>query len=180
MRKTMQRLHCLMDRCVSVIHDICACSTGLFMFLLFVQVFLRYVFSRPLYGLDELVTALMIWSMALGFVVVYWHNEHATIEFLLKHLPRWGVKCVYHMINLLALLSGFVLIPGGIRLFGMQVKTVPLGGLPFPRAYYYALSITVMGVMLVILAVIRTVEYILTGDDRIMTDRPVEGGVNVD
>ena len=38
-----------------------------FMVLLFFQVVMRFVFKHPIYGIDEAVTALMIWSMCLGW-----------------------------------------------------------------------------------------------------------------
>lgn len=39
---------------------------------------------------------------------------------------------------------------------------LPQGGLPFTKAYYYALPMIVMGAMMTICAVYRIVEYILT------------------
>ena len=41
-----------------------------FMALLFFQVVMRFVFKHSLYGIDEAVTALMIWSMCLGWCTV--------------------------------------------------------------------------------------------------------------
>ena len=43
----------------------------LFMGLLCFQVMMRFVFKHPIYGIDESVTALMIWSMSLGWCTVY-------------------------------------------------------------------------------------------------------------
>jgi hypothetical protein len=44
----------------------------------------------------------------------------------------------------------------------MQIKQPPQGGIPFSRAYYSALPMIVMGVMLIILSAYRIVEYICT------------------
>lgn len=176
----LRKIHKYLDRFVSIVHDLAACTTALFLGFLFVQVFMRYFFNKPIYGLDELVTALMIWSMSLGFAIVYWENEHATIEFLMKYLPKVGKKIVYFMTNIIVLIEAIVFVPGGIKLFTMQAKTIPLGGLPFTKAYYYALPIIVMGILLFILSAFRAVEYAVTGDDTIMTSKPVEGGVNID
>ncbi|MDR3249421.1 MAG: TRAP transporter small permease [Treponema sp.] len=156
-------------------------TIGVFMSLLFFQVFMRFVFNSPIFGLDEMVTALMIWSMALGCPTVYWANEHAVIEALLKLFPSWGKKIVYHLTNLTVLVTSLVYVPGGIVLFKMQNRLRPVGGLPFSKAWYYALPVTVMGVLLVIFALYKTIAYIATGEDRLV--KPVtgeEGGVTLD
>lgn len=179
-KTVLHRIHVVFDKVNSIIHGIAAGSTGLFLGILFIQVFMRYVFKRPIYGLDELVIALMVWSMALGFAVVYWENEHATIELLMKYLSRLGKKIVYHCTNIIVLICSISIIPGGFRLFKIQSKTIPLGGLSFTRAYYYALPLIVMGCLLLIMSTFRTIEYAFTGDDSIMTAKPAEGGVDVD
>jgi len=176
----LRRIHVFLDKVVDIVHGISACTTGLFLAILFVQVFMRYVFKSPIYGLDELVVALMVWSMALGFAVVYWGNEHAIIEMFLRRSPGLVRRIVYNITNLIALCCAIVLIPGGVKLFRLQVKTIPLGGLFFPRAYYYALPIIAMGALLLVTSAFRTAEYAITGDDSIMTSTPAEGGVNVD
>jgi TRAP-type C4-dicarboxylate transport system permease small subunit len=118
--------------------------------------------------------------MALGFAVVYWGNEHAIIEMFLRRSPGLVRRIVYNITNLIVLCCAIVLIPGGVKLFRLQVKTIPLGGLFFPRAYYYALPIIAMGALLFVTSAFRTAEYAITGDDSIMTSTPAEGGVNVD
>ena len=173
-------IHSALGKANSFIHSIAACSTGLFLAILFIQVFMRYVFKSPIYGLDELVIALMVWSMSLGFAVVYWENEHATIELLLKYFPKSGKKAVYFLTNIIVLICSVSLVPGGIKLFILQSRTISLGGLFFSRAYYYALPIIVLGFLLSVMSAFRTLEYAITGDDSIMTSKPAEGGVNVD
>ena len=59
-------------------------------------------------------------------------------------------------------ITSLVFVSGGITLFGLQVTKLPQGGLPFTKAYYYALPMIVMGAMMTICAVYRIVEYILT------------------
>lgn len=179
-RNVFCRVHVFFDKAVSIIHGISACTTGLFLAILFIQVFMRYVFKSPIYGLDELVVALMVWSMALGFCVLYWKNEHAKIELLLKYLPQIGKKLAFHSTNIIVLVCSIALVPGGITLFKIQSKTIPLGGLFFTRAYYYALPLIVMGCLLSIMSAFRTVEYAITSDDSIMTSKPIVGECDVD
>jgi hypothetical protein len=97
MTKILEAVHRCLEKFVSLVHDFAAVITGLFILICFLQVTLPYVFNSPIYGADEIVVALMIWSMALGFTVLYWNNEHAVIEFLLRKLPRFFYSyCLQH------------------------------------------------------------------------------------
>jgi TRAP-type C4-dicarboxylate transport system permease small subunit len=166
---------------VNGINLLAGITIGVFMTLLFVQVFMRFVFNNPIFGMDEMVTALMIWSMALGCPTVYWVNEHAVIEAILKRFPAWGRHCVYHLTNVVVLITSLVYIPGGIRLFQMQNRLRPVGGLPFSKAWYYALPVLIMGILLVVFSLFKTIGYIITREDRLV--KPVsgdEGGIILD
>ena len=63
-------------KAIGKVNDVLEVFTGyaifVFMLLLFLQVVMRFVFKRPIYGIDEAVVALMIWSMCLGWCTVYW------------------------------------------------------------------------------------------------------------
>ncbi len=174
--KTLDVIHQAINRVNSFVHNLGAIATALFLSLLFVQVVLRYVFNSPIYGLDELVTALMVWSMALGFAIVYWENEHASIEFVMKKLPRWSQVSVYILTNVIVFASSLIMIYGGAVLFKLQLRTIPLGGLPFSRAYYYALPVAVMGALMAFMSAFRFIKYLITRDDKIMTEKTVRGG----
>jgi TRAP-type C4-dicarboxylate transport system permease small subunit len=181
----MTRIIYLIERClgklVMGINVLAGLIIGAFMSLLVFQVTMRFVFNSPIFGIDELVTAMMIWSMALGCPTVYWANEHAVIEAILKRFPTWGKKTVYHFTNLIVLVTSFVYIPGGLILFRMQNRLRPVGGLPFSKAWYYALPVIVMGVLLVMFAVFKTVAYIITKEERLV--KPIteeEGGITID
>jgi TRAP-type C4-dicarboxylate transport system permease small subunit len=166
---------------VNGINLLAGITIGVFMGLLVFQVFMRFVFNNPIFGMDEMVTALMIWSMALGCPTVYWVNEHAVIEALLKRFPSWAKRCVYHLTNFIVLITSLVYIPGGISLFKMQNRLRPVGGLPFSKAWYYALPVLTMGILLVAFSLFKTIGYIITREDRLV--KPVsgdEGGIVLD
>jgi TRAP-type C4-dicarboxylate transport system permease small subunit len=181
MGAVIKRLEERINILVNGINILAGITIGVFMSLLVFQVFMRFVFNSPIFGVDELVTALMIWSMALGCPTVYWVNEHAVIEAILKRLPSWGKRCVYHLTNFIVLITSFVYIPGGIRLFQMQNRLRPVGGLPFSKAWYYALPVLIMGILLVAFSLFKTMGYIITREDRLV--KPVtgeEGGIILD
>ena len=63
------------DKLIDLLKTFTGYVIFLFMGLLCFQVIMRFVFKNPIYGIDEAVTALMIWSMSLGWCTVYWDNE---------------------------------------------------------------------------------------------------------
>ena len=64
--------------------------------------------------------------------------------------------------HVIVAVTSVAFITGGKLLFALQLNQLPQGGLPFSRAYYYALPMMVMGVMLTLCAIYRVVEYIVT------------------
>ncbi|KUO75831.1 MAG: hypothetical protein APF77_09170 [Clostridia bacterium BRH_c25] len=180
LKLAIQKVHKAIDKCINNLSTFTGYIVAAFMAILFLQVVMRFVFKNPIYGADELVTALMIWSMALGNTIVYWNNEHAVIEFCMKKAPNFVKVLMHHVTNLIVLITSSVYIPGGLSLFKMQQKLIPLGGLPFTKAYYYALPIIVMGVLLVVLSAFKTIEYIVTKDEKLLMPVREEGGIALD
>ena len=177
MKDLLRQIHRILDRFISLLSDLTALITFVFLISLFFQVMMRYVFTHPIYGIDEAVTAMMIWAMSLGFVEIYWNNENAVIEFIVDKCPHFVRVIVIYVTEFIVLIMGLVLVPTGRKLFSMQVKTIALGGLPFSKAYYYALPVTVMGFLLAVLAAFRIIEYTVTRDESIVTAAG-EGGSN--
>lgn len=155
-----------------------AVSSFTFIFILFVQVMLRYLFNSPIYGIEETVIALMVWYSALGSAVVYWEKGHASIIYFLKFMPAFVQIGIRHLSNLLILATSSVFIYGGIGLFKIQLHTMPVGGLPITRAYYYGLPMIVMGILLVLFSIYDTVEFFLMPKDVYLRQiKEEEGGV---
>ena len=153
------------DMGIQIITTIGALSSVVFLGAMFINVVLRYVFSCPVFWFDEMIVALLVWYSALGTVVCYWTNEHAVINFFLKFFNRSCKVFLMFMPHVLVAATSFVFVAGGIKLFGLQLNQLPQGGIPFSRAYYYALPMIVMGVLLTLCAIYRIVEYIKTPKD---------------
>ena len=152
----------------------------LFMGLLFFQVIMRFVFKNPIYGIDEAVTALMIWSMCLAWCVVYWENEHAILEFVMKRRSRVFRQIVFNLTNLVVFVITVAYIPASYVLFSMQKNMPAVGGLPFARAYYYALPVLVMSVIMLVLSGYKLIAFLLTGKEEICAPVVQEGGSVID
>ncbi len=181
MKSVIRKIEKGINKFINLLSITASWIIALFMLLLFIQVVLRYLFNSPVYGLDELVTAMMIWSMSIGWCTVYWANEHAVIEAIMKKAPPLFKHFMYHVTNIIVLVTHAVFIPGGLLLFKMQNAMTPVGGLPFSKAWYYALPILFMGIIMVILSAFKTIGYVITGDDKMIA--PVteeEGGIIID
>lgn len=151
-----------------------------FMMLLCFQVMMRYVFSRPIYGIDEAVTGLMIWCCAMAWCTVYWQNGHAILEFIVKRLPQRVRGVIFNFINVLIVVVTACYLSGGWKLFKLQLKQAPVGGLPFCKAYYYALPVLVMSVLLLVYSVYKLIAYFVLRDDLIVAPMPSGEGNAID
>ena len=151
-----------------------------FMALLCFQVMMRYIFSNPIYGIDEFVVALMIWSCSLAWATCYWQNGHAILEFIVKRAPEQIRRIIFNFINIIVLVINVVFIPGSLRLFNLQLKQAPVGGLSFCKAYYYALPVFVMSIILTVYNVYKLIAYPILRDDLIVAPEPSEGGNAID
>lgn len=161
------------DKIISCLRWVGMAQSAFFLGAIMVQVFLRYVVKKPIYGLDEWVAFMMIWYSAFGTVIVGWEEGHARIEFLLKKLPK-GWKMFWNIVEyMLMILCGVTYIIGATTLFKLQIRTAVLGGIPFSRAYYYALPMGVMGGLLILMGLVRLVEFIV---DRKGFSEIVRGG----
>lgn len=148
------------DWLVKAISSIAMVLQLIFMILLAVQILMRYFFNAPIYGIEESVTAMVVWFAAFGAVAVTNSNGHAQIEFFLRFFPKSWHKWLQCFVNALGVIIGFILIDGGKRQFKVQRLTAPAGGLPFSKCYYYALPMIVMAVLLIVVCVSRSVKLI--------------------
>lgn len=169
-----------MDKATDLLKTFVGYVIFVFMALLFFQVVMRFVFNNPIYGIDEAVTGLMIWSMSLAWCVVYWENEHAVLEFLMKKMPKWFRRIMFNITNVIVLVISWVYIPASWQLFQMQKNMPPVGGLPFSKGYYYALPVLVFNIIMLVMSLYKTVAFAATGDESICAPVIQEGGSVVD
>lgn len=163
--KKIRKVVVFTNKVVEFFRILCVVVSAFFMILMFVQVVLRYGFNAPLYGLDELVTCLMVWYCSIGSAIVFWEEAHAMIVYFLKFFPKKFQWAVEFCENILILIGAVVFVRAGMLLFALQSKTMPIGGLPFSRAYYSALPITLMGVAIALLEVVRFLRFLLDRED---------------
>ncbi len=148
------------DRVVQIISYIGMALQLIFMILLAVQIFLRYFFNSPIYGIEESVTAMVVWFAAFGTIAVTNANGHAQVEYFLRWFPKKWHKWIQLIVNVVGILMGVALFNGGLRQFKVQKIALPAGGLPFSKCYYYALPIIVMAALLCIVCTSRSIKLL--------------------
>ncbi len=176
MKKKILAVGKTLDRAVDILETITGYTVFAFMVLLFLQVTMRFVFKKPIYGIDEAVTALMIWTMSMGWCTVYWQNGHAVLEFIMKKRSAAFRRVMFNLINIIVMVITIAYIPASYTLFDMQKSMPPVGGLPFSRGYYYALPVLVMSLIMLVLCAYKTIAFFVTGEEDIVTAPEQEGG----
>lgn len=156
----IKKLIYVSEKFVGFLRLLCVLIAALFLSLIAAQVFMRYALNRPIYGLDEWVICMMIWFSSIGSAVVFWEEGHARIEYFLQFFPKpyrlfWNV-----MEYVSVVICGIIFIIGSKSLFALQIRTAVLGGIPFSRAYYYALPVGVLGGLLILLSLVRLAEFL--------------------
>src|SRR5215470_7851174 len=79
-------------------------------FLVFVNVVARYVFSRPLAGAEEILQLMDVWVVMLGAAVIVRENRHLNMDLLYLAMPPGLRRRVDVFITLLELALGVYVI----------------------------------------------------------------------
>ena len=180
MKHAIKKIGVVLDRFNNGLELLAGLAAFAMMAMLCFQVMMRYVFSSPIFGIDEAVVAIMVWVCAIGWATVYWQNGHAMLEFIVKHLGPMPRRIIFHCSNLIVLVISVIFIPASYMLFKMQENLRPVGGLPFGKAYYYALPVLVMSIIVLVYCIYKTVAYIVLDDESIVVPEAREEGNAID
>lgn len=80
----------------------CICLVAMLL-IIFVNVFLRYVFSRPLYWGDEMMIYLMLLMVYAGFGFALLEDAHIRVTTLFDRLPIKVRNVIWVIISLIAI-----------------------------------------------------------------------------
>ncbi len=91
--------------------------------LLLVNVFLRYLFSRPFSWAEEMSVLLIVWVVLLGAGLVQRKNEHVAISYVFDLFPvKWkAMTLIFGNLCICAVLVVHLL--SGINLLKLQMTT---------------------------------------------------------
>jgi len=108
-------------------------------FLIFVNVVARYVFSWPFAGAEEILQLMDVWVVMLGAAVIVRENRHLNMDLLYLAMPSRLRRAVDVFITLLELaLAGYVIAQAWrviALLWATDTRTVASG---IPLALMYA------------------------------------------
>jgi len=140
--------------------------TKLFMFIVYVfsavipvvlfsQVIFRYIFKRPLLGLEEIASASFIWVVIFGSAVLFKEKKHIIVDVAVQHVSPNVKKAAAFLADVIMSVILFVLIRSCFLALPLQkvYKSVVLG-IP-KRAHTVALMVSL------IFMLICTVESII-------------------
>lgn len=136
-----------MDKINKITEIISTAGIILIVFIILMQITMRYVFSFPLTWSDELARILHIWVVYLGTYIAVTKNEHVKVEYFMSFLPKKFEPTLQIFINLvcfgfvLSLIYSSVLVV--IKLSGARTATM---GLPMP----FVFSCTIIGSILML------------------------------
>ena len=134
------------------------------------QVVMRFVFQSPLTWSQELTLFLLIYLCYFSADIVYYRNEHISVDYFVELMPVKLRKMVSVFVNLLICLSlGFIL-PYSIKIIESQSDHVIAGVIPISKSYW-VLPLAICFALMIL----KCIEKIITS----LKDNPVIGKAEV-
>ena len=126
---------------------------GTLLALIILQVFLRFIFNNPIYWIEELVKVIIVWVNSIAIPIVYKEKGHPAIMFFLTKMSPKIREILNIFINIFICFLAITIGIASMELFKIQAKYSPIGGMPFSRAYYYALPTFVFSLLLLFFSI---------------------------
>jgi TRAP-type C4-dicarboxylate transport system permease small subunit len=109
----------------------------LIIFLTFVQVLLRYVFSNPVAWIEEMSRYLFVWIVFLGAALAFRRGEHIQVD-ILKNLGGRAFAVIATM-RMLATSAAILMLAWSGALVAWRNRSISSFTLPdFPAVLFYA------------------------------------------
>ena len=105
-------------------------------FLIFSQVFFRYVLNKPLSWTEEVSRHLMIWATFIAAAVAYRRNAHLGIDIFVKILPIKFQKIVSLSVYFIMMIYSFFIVFNGFNMADKTMRQIS-SGLGYKMGYIY-------------------------------------------
>jgi len=118
----------------------------------FIEVVMRYLFSRPISSVAELTQVLFPWMTFLAAIEITKNNEHLAITILRDKLPKKLKRINLIFIRLIMIFFSYYMIKSSVEI-SMASITIRLGVLRFlTRAHLYsAMTAAFIGILVVLI-----------------------------
>lgn len=92
------------------------------LFLMLLQVFMRYVVSRPLSWSEELAKYSMVWMAMLGSVIAIKRKAHLCVDMIVGYFPENIRKAVDYATKILSLIFFAVMVYYGVKYVQINLR----------------------------------------------------------
>jgi TRAP-type C4-dicarboxylate transport system permease small subunit len=100
------------------------------------QVVMRFVFQSPLTWSQELTLFLLIYLCYFSADVVYYRDEHISVDYFVELMPSKLRKAVFVFVNLLMCFSLLYILPYTVKIIRSQADHVIAGVVPISKSYW--------------------------------------------
>lgn len=160
----MQHLNKVMDKLNILLKSICSFFLIIMLVITFIQVVMRYVFSKPFMWAEEVTLAILIWFGYFAISVVVQEDDHMSIEFLYNMVGdkiRFFLSIVKHL-----LMIGFSIL---MTTYGYQMvnnaygKVLPASQMSRTLLY---IPITIAGVLITMFCIMHLINMFVKSDPK--------------
>lgn len=96
------------------------------LFLMALQIVMRYFFNNPLQWTDEISRMCMVWMTFLGSVIAFREGAHISVDLITNSLPQKAGRILLNITDILTLAFLLLLAFLGFKYVKMNYKTVSL------------------------------------------------------
>ncbi len=139
------------DRFIRIVDLASALAVVAMVGIVTIQIFLRYIFARPLFWADELAGWLFVWVIYLGASVLVRYDAHLTVEIITSRLSPRVNQWRRLFVNLLVLAFLILLFVQTIELL-QKFGATPSPAMKAPMVFFFGCGM--------LFATIGVIEYI--------------------
>ena len=131
---------------------------GVMVFLVFMNVVLRYGFNSGITESEELARFFFVWVVFLGAIAAHREKGHLGVDLLIGALPAPVQKVMYVIVNIIIVAVLFLIIDGSVKMAIINSNSYsPATGIPMSVLFFAAI---LAGVCMIIISIIHTIQYV--------------------
>ncbi|MCM3759988.1 TRAP transporter small permease [Alkalihalobacillus oceani] len=152
-----------MQKLLRILNGILTATITVFLssmvFLVFMNVVLRYVFESGITWSEEMARYLFVWIVFLGAIAAFKDRSHLGVDILIGSLPPKAQKALYvfNQVVIIGLMS--IVINGGVKMIQVNSNSYgPATGIPLSVLFIAA---TLAAVVIILMSLIQTFQYVV-------------------
>jgi len=144
LKKSLRDIHKINFLIISNIEEYLIVASLVFnVFLIFIQVIMRYIFHSSLFWSEELARYIFIWQIWLGFSLGFKYGQHIRVKIIFRYLSNKGKHTLEIFVLFLCLIFGlFLMFNSGFLVQQLFIRNALSPAMRLPLCYMYT-SVTV-------------------------------------